>query len=82
MNKGEKYGVFVKLDNIYYDVTLIPMLGVAEKVEGYLIAYQKSIHIPIMMTLELYAYFLIILGTIILILMILIIQRFATEKWT
>ena len=75
MNKGEKYGVFVKLDNIYYDVTLIPMLGVAEKVEGYLIAYQKSIHIPIMMTLELYAYFLIILGTIILILMILIIQR-------
>jgi PAS domain S-box-containing protein len=51
------------------------MLGVAEKVEGYLIAYQKSIHIPIMMTLELYAYFLIILGTIILILMILIIQR-------
>jgi PAS domain S-box-containing protein len=86
MNKGEKYAAFVKLDDIYYDVTLIPMPGISKKIEGYLIGYQKSINIPIMISLELYAYSLVILGIIIFISMLLIIQRKTTildneRKW-
>jgi PAS domain S-box-containing protein len=75
MSNGQKYGVFVKLDNTYYDVTLIPMPGISKKVEGYLIGYQKSINLPIMMKVEFYAYFLIILGIAIVTSMLIIIQR-------
>ena len=75
MDKGEKYAVFVKIDNKYYDVTLIPMMGMDKEIEGYLVGYQKSINLPIMMKLEFYAYFLIILGMIITTLMLMIIQR-------
>ncbi len=75
MRQGEKYAAFVKLDDIYYDVTLIPMPGISKKIEGYLIGYQKSINIPIMMSLELYAYSLILLVMIIFISMLMIIQR-------
>ena len=75
MKKGEEYGVFVKIDDIYYDVTLIPMLGISKKAEGYLIGYQKSTNMPYIITLEYYAYFLIILGMMIFILMLIIIEE-------
>ena len=86
MDKGEEYGVFVKLDNIYHDVILIPILGVSKKVEGYLIGYKKSSNIPIMLNIELYAYLLIVSGMIILILMTNTIRRKAQSldnerKW-
>ncbi len=75
MSKGKKYGVFIKLDNTYYDVTFIPMLGINKKVEGYLIGYKKSINLPIILSLEVYAYLLVIFGMIILIIMTIIIYR-------
>ncbi|HRN00263.1 MAG TPA: PAS domain S-box protein, partial [Aliarcobacter cryaerophilus] len=66
---------FVKIDDIYYDIALIPMLDVSSKVEGYLIGYQESKNIPFMLTLELYIYFLVIASMVIIISMLLIIQK-------
>ncbi|PLY04678.1 MAG: hypothetical protein C0625_15920 [Arcobacter sp.] len=86
MRVGEKYGVFVKVDDIYYDVTFIPMLSISKKVEGYLIGYKKSINIPLILRTEIYAYILVLSGMIILIIMIIIIQKKANtleyeRKW-
>lgn len=75
MKNGETYGAFVKIDDIYYDIALIPMLDVSSKVEGYLIGYQESKNIPFMLTLELYIYFLVIASMVIIISMLLIIQK-------
>lgn len=33
--------LFVKIDNKYYDVTLIPMMGMDKEIEGYLVGYPK-----------------------------------------
>ena len=75
MTKGEEYGAFVKIDNVYYDTTFIPLLGIEKRVEGYLVGYKKSKNIPIMLTIEVYAYIFIVLSTTIFMIMILIIQR-------
>ena len=75
MSKGERYGAFVKLDDIYYDITFIPMFGIDKKVEGYLIGYKQSLNIPIMITLEFYVDLLVIIGMLILISMLLTIQK-------
>lgn len=75
MNKGKKYGLFVYLDSTYYDVTFIPMWGVSKKIEGYLIAYKKSMNIPFLITNGKYIYFLVLLGMISMIIMIFIIKK-------
>lgn len=75
MAKGNKYGVFVKNDDTVYDVTLIPMLGVSKKVEGYLVEYKKSEHIPIVIKMEIYVYILVFFGILILLIMISIIEK-------
>lgn len=79
MSKGKKYGVLVKIQKEYYDVVLIPMLGVSKKIEGYLISYKKSDHIPLIVTMEIYFYLMAILGMILIIIMILIIQKKAKQ---
>jgi len=75
MAKGEKYGLFVKLHDIYYDVTFIPMLSISKKVEGYLISYKKSTNIPFIVKMEIYIYFLILLGVIVHIKLLLSLQK-------
>ncbi len=75
MGKGEKYGLFVKLYDIYYDVTFIPMLSISNKVEGYLISYKKSTNIPFIVKMEIYIYFLILLGVIVHIKLLLSLQK-------
>ena len=75
MGKGEKYGLFVKLHDIYYDVTFIPMLSISNKVEGYLISYKKSTNIPFIVKMEIYIYFLILLGVIVHIKLLLSLQK-------
>ncbi len=75
MAKGEKYGLFVKLHDIYYDVTFIPMLSISNKVEGYLISYKKSTNIPFIVKMEIYIYFLILLGVIVHIKLLLSLQK-------
>lgn len=75
MRKGKKHGLFVNLDDIYYDVTFIPMLSISNRVEGYLISYKKSTNIPFIVKMEIYIYFLILLGVIIHIMMVLLLQK-------
>ncbi|MAD41822.1 MAG: hypothetical protein CL623_05470 [Arcobacter sp.] len=75
MENGQKYGVLVKLEDTYYDVTLIPLLGFNKKVEGYLLGYKESINLPFIIYLDMYVYLLIIVGMLVLITMLIIIQR-------
>ncbi len=75
MAKGNKYMTFVEIDNISYDVILIPMIGVTKKIEGYLIEYKKSENIPILVKMDIYTYLFIIFGMLLLMFLVYIIEK-------
>ncbi|MDX1808130.1 MAG: diguanylate cyclase [Sulfurospirillaceae bacterium] len=66
LEQGRKFFKFAKVDNTFYDVSFVPMLGVNADVEGYLVAYKKSENIPIILS-----NFSLIVGIIISLMLIL-----------
>lgn len=46
MQKGLTYGTFIKVDDIDYEVSFLPMKGVDKTIEGYLISYHKVAYMP------------------------------------
>lgn len=46
MNKKEKIARFFKIEGTYYNVILFPILGLENRLEGYLISYAKASNIP------------------------------------
>lgn len=86
MKKAQAYGTFVKIDNAYYEVAFIPLIGLDSTTEGYLVSYQKNINVPLIISRFFYFPFFMILTGGLFILLILLIRNKATtvnaqKKW-
>ena len=75
MKNGQTYGTFVEIDNIYHEVSFLPMIGLAKQKEGYLISYQTITDIPILIKFFIFFPIVITIGTIIFIQLLLIIRK-------
>ena len=75
MKNGQTYGAFVEIDNTYHEITFLPMIGLSNQIEGYLISYQTIANIPILIKIFILFPIIIIIATIIFIQLLLIIRK-------
>lgn len=47
MSTKKAFAKLYKIDNVYYDVILLPMLGINQQLEGYLASFSKTKSIPL-----------------------------------
>lgn len=75
LEKGKQLCEFVEIDNVYYDVSFVPMLGIDKHIEGYLLAYKKSENIPIILTMYMFIDILILFVALMLSILIFLLKQ-------
>ena len=75
IEKGKTYGTFVKIYDIDYEISFLPLIGIDNQLEGYLISYHKIKYMPIVIKFfTLFPVFIIIM-TLLFIKLLLIIKE-------
>ncbi len=75
MKNGQTYGTFVKIDGTHYEVSFLPMIGLNDKIEGYLISYKTIDSLPVTTNLFIIFPIVMILGAIIFIKLLLVVRE-------
>lgn len=74
----------VEVDNQKYDVVLLPLIGMNETLEGYIISYSKADNIPTFILFFPYLVFIVVFGTILVLVLLKVIkdktEELAIEK--
>jgi diguanylate cyclase (GGDEF)-like protein/PAS domain S-box-containing protein len=50
MSEKKAFAKLYKIDNVYYDVILLPMIGINQQLEGYLASFSKTKAIPLIIS--------------------------------
>jgi len=75
IKKGKTYGTFVKIYDMDYEISFLPLTGIDKQVEGYLISYHKVEFMPIIIKFfTLFPVFIILL-TLLFIKLLLVIKE-------